>query len=57
MLSSGKVLFCVEVGKIVIICPDFKKNRVSFKVMLKGFKGMNDGKKFLVMDVVVLLGK
>ena len=55
-MAAGKFLFCVEVGKVVIICSDFEMNRVSFKVMLKGFKGMNDGKEFLVMDVIILLG-
>ena len=54
---AGTFLLSVEVGKIVMICPDFKRNRVSFKVMSEGFKGTNDGKEFLVMDVIVLLSR
>lgn len=54
-MVAGKFLFGVKVGKIVMICPDFERNRVFFKVMSEGFNGMNDGKKFLIIDVIVLL--
>ena len=54
-LVVGKFLFGVEVSEVVMICSDFERNRVSFKVVLEGFKGTNDGKEFLVMDVIVLL--
>jgi hypothetical protein len=41
--------------KVIVICPDLKGFRVFFKVMTEGFKGTDDGKKFFVMNVVILL--
>ena len=56
-LAAGKLLFCSEVGKVVVVRPDFKELGVSFEVVAEGFKGMDDSKKFLVVDVIILLGK
>ena len=56
-LAAGKFLFCSEVGEVVVVHPDFKKLRMSFKVVTEGFKGMDDGKKFFVVDVVILFDR
>ena len=49
-------LFSLKVGQVVVVSPDFEGNRVSFKVVAKGFKCPYDGQKFFVMNVVVLFG-
>jgi hypothetical protein len=49
----GKALFGVEVDEIIVVCPDFKGFRMSFKVVMEGFKGANNGKEFLIMDIVI----
>ena len=54
-MAARKLLFCMEVNEIIVICPDLKGFRVFFKVMTEGFKGADDGKKFFVMNVVILL--
>jgi len=53
-LSLRELLFDMEVGEIVMVCPDFKGLRVALKVMAKKFKGIDDSKEFLIMDIVVL---
>ena len=49
-------LFSLKVGQVIVVSPDFEGNRVSFKVVVKGFEGSYDGQEFFVMDVVVLFG-
>ena len=56
-LAAGKLLFCSEVGEVVVVRPYFKESGVSFKVVAEGFKDTNDGKEFLVVDVIILLGR
>jgi hypothetical protein len=53
-LAARKALFCAEIDKIIVVCPDFKGFRVSFKVVAKGFKGMDDSEEFFVMNIVIL---
>ncbi len=53
-LSSRELLFGTKVGEIVMVCPDFKGLRVTLKVMVEKFKGMDDSEEFLVMDIIVL---
>jgi hypothetical protein len=49
-----KSLLCTEVNEIIVIYPDLKGFQVSFKVVAEGFKGMDDGKEFFVMNVIIL---
>ena len=53
-MTMGKALFGVEIDEIIVVHPDFKGFRMSFKVVTEGFKGMNNGEKFLIMDIVIL---
>ena len=55
-LSTSEFLFCTKVSKVVIIGPNFKGFGVAFEVMSEGFKGTNNSKKFLVVNVVVAFG-
>lgn len=36
-LAARKLLFCSEVGEVVVVCPDFEELGVSFKVVAEGF--------------------
>ena len=53
-LAVRKMLLCMEVNKVIVIRPDFKGFRVSFKVVAEGFKGADDSKKFFVVNVIIL---
>jgi hypothetical protein len=50
----GKALFGAEIDEIIVVRPDFKGFRMSFKVVTEGFKGANNSEKFLIMDIVIL---
>jgi hypothetical protein len=50
-------LLCSEIDKVIVICPDFKGFRVPFKVMAKGFKGMDDGEELFVMNIIILFSR
>ena len=56
-LSAREFLFSAKVGQIIVVGPDFEGNRVSFKVVAKGFEGLYNGQEFFVMDVVVLFSR
>jgi hypothetical protein len=45
-----------EVGQVVVVCVDNGLMNVANEVRVPGFKCMNNGKKFLVVDVPVPLG-
>jgi hypothetical protein len=53
-LTARKSLLHTGVNEVIVICPDLKGFRVSFKVVAEGFKGMDDGKEFFVMNVIIL---
>jgi hypothetical protein len=36
-----------------MVCPNFNRFRVAFKIMAKLFQGKNDGQEFFVMNFVV----
>ena len=55
-LTVREFLFCVKVRKVVVVCPDFEELGVSFKIVVEGFQGTNDGKKFFIMNIIVLFG-
>jgi hypothetical protein len=44
----------MEINEVIIICPDFKGFRVSFKVMAEEFKGVNDSEEFFIINIIVL---
>jgi hypothetical protein len=50
----GEALFGAEIDEIIMVCPDFKGFRMSFKVVAEGFKSANNGEEFLIMDIVIL---
>ena len=52
-LSSGEFLLCAKICKIIMICPNFENLGVSFKVVLPVLEGLDDGKEFFVVNVVV----
>ena len=41
-LMAGKFLFCAKVGEVVVVCPNFKKLRMSFQVVAERFKSLDD---------------
>jgi hypothetical protein len=51
---ARKSLLRTEVNEIIVIYPDLKGFQMSFKVVAEGFKGMDDGKKFFVINVIIL---
>jgi hypothetical protein len=53
---ARKLLFGSKIDKIIVVCPDFKGVGMSFKVMMEGFKGTNDGEEFFIMNVIILFG-
>jgi len=53
-LASEKFLFGVEICKVIMVGPYFKRFQVAFKVVAESFKRMNDHKEFLIVDIVVL---
>jgi hypothetical protein len=46
-------LFCAKVGEVVMVSSNFKRLRVAFQVVAEVFEGVDYGKEFFVMDVVV----
>ena len=42
-----------EVGKVFVVGEDLYRERGSVEVVLPGLQGTDDGKEFLVIDVVV----
>ena len=53
-MVARKALFSAEIDEVVVVCPDLKGFWVSFKVVVEGFKGMNDSKEFFVMNIIIL---
>ena len=53
-MVTRKVLLGLKIDEIVVVCPDFKGFRVSFQVVAEGFKGVNNGKEFFIVDVIIL---
>ena len=49
-----KVLSLVEVCQVFMIGEDLDREGGSMEVVSPGFQGMDDGKEFPVIDVVVL---
>ena len=55
-MTARESLFHTKVDEVIVICPDLKGFRVFFKVVAEGFKGMDDGKEFFVVNVIILFG-
>jgi hypothetical protein len=53
-LVARELLFGVEVDEVIVVCPDFKGFGVAFKIAAEGFEGMNNGKEFFIMNIVIL---
>ena len=53
-MASGEFLFGVEIRKVVMVSPYFKRFWVSFKIVAESFECANDREEFFIMDVVVL---
>ena len=53
-MAARKFLLSTEVSEVVVVGPDFKRVRSTFKVVSEEFEGADDGKEFFVVDVVVL---
>ena len=56
-MTARKLLLCVEINKVIVVSPDFKGFRVSFKVVAEGFKGADNSEEFFVMNVIILFGR
>ena len=52
-LAMGEFLFSAEVRDIIMVSPDFEGLFVAFEVVAEVFKGVDDGKEFFVMNVVI----
>ena len=53
-LLTIEVLGGTEVGEILVVCTDLYREWGPVEVVLPGFQGMDNGKEFSVVDVVVL---
>jgi hypothetical protein len=52
---TGEFLLCSEVGEVIMVRPYFEGVRMALEVVAESFEGPNDGKEFLVVDVVIEL--
>jgi hypothetical protein len=52
-LTTIQMLGAAEEGKVFVICKDLDWKRGSAKVLAPGFKGTDDGKYFVIIDVIV----
>jgi hypothetical protein len=52
-LAAGEFLFGAKVGKVIMVSPNFKGNRVSFEVMTERFESTDNSKEFFVMNIVI----
>ena len=55
-LSMREFLFGVKVGKVVVVSPHLKGIGVTFEVVAEIFEGMDNGKEFFVVNIVVEFG-
>ena len=46
-------MFRTEVSKVVMIGPNFENLEVSLEIVSPVFEGLDDGKEFFVVNVVV----
>jgi hypothetical protein len=53
-LLAGDFMFSVEVCEVVMVCPDFEGFWVTFQVVAEEFKSTDNGKKFFIVNVVIL---
>ena len=52
-MAAGEFLFGTKVGKVIMVGPDLKGNRVSFEVMTERFESADNGEEFFVVNIVV----
>jgi hypothetical protein len=53
-LAVRELLFGLEIDEVIVVCPDFKGFGVAFQVVAEGFEGMDNGKKFFIINIVIL---
>jgi hypothetical protein len=53
-LAARELLFGVEIDEIIVVHPDFEGVGMFFEVVAEGFKGMDNGKEFFIMDIIIL---
>src|SRR6267154_4027790 len=54
-LLMREVLCCTPVLEVAVVRDDVERLRETFEVMSPIFEGMDDGKHFLIVDLIVLL--
>ena len=52
-LAMVECLGLVEIGKILVVGEDLHRERGTMEIVAPRFQGTNDGKKFVVIDVIV----
>ena len=50
------ILGMTEVHQVIVVGEDLYWERGVMEVMFSGFQGTDDGKEFLVVDIIVSLG-
>jgi hypothetical protein len=53
-LAARESLFGTEIDKIIVVHPDFEGFGMSFKIVVEGFKGADNGEEFFIMDIIIL---
>ena len=53
-LAAVEVLDLKEVCQVLVISEDLYRERGSVEIMSLGFEGMDDGKEFTIIDIVVM---